>query len=321
MDVPLLLTIGAIALAAFAVITITVALQQLANTDASVNARLDTYLNDSALGVSETDLIGQRAPLSSRLNAAITRQSFAERIAQRLQRADLVITVPEYLLLRTGIPLVLAIIAILVWRDVIFVPIALVIGSIAPTFWMRGREQARNRAFSDQLADTLSMLVSSLRGGFSLLQGIKHVARESPNPTKSELERVIQEIQLGISINDALDHLVKRMESDDLDLIVTAIKINTRVGGNLAGILERISTTIRERSTLRREVRVITSMQRLSGYVVGLLPLGLALVIFAINPTYMARLFDPAILCIPIGAGVMSLAGFIIIQKIADIRV
>ena len=105
------------------------------------------------------------------------------------------------------------------------------------------------------------------------------------------------------------------------DLVVTAIKINARVGGNLTQILETISHTIRERSRLQREIRVITSMQRMSSYVIGLLPLGLALVIFAINPAYILRLFEPGwLLCVPIGAVISSVLGFVVIQRIVDIK-
>jgi tight adherence protein B len=166
------------------------------------------------------------------------------------------------------------------------------------------------------------MLAGSLRGGFSLVQSLANAAKESQEPTKSELRRVTQEIQLGLSLSQALENVVKRVESDDLDLVVTAIKIHSRVGGNLTTILENISTTIRERAKLRREIRVITSMTRLSSYIIGLLPFALGLIIFSINPQYMARLFQPGLtLCIPIGAFISSVAGFIIIQRIVDIKI
>jgi tight adherence protein B len=161
-----------------------------------------------------------------------------------------------------------------------------------------------------------------MRGGFSLVQSLSYVANDSQEPTKTELRRVFQEVQLGLNVSQALDNLVQRMESEDLDLVVTAIKIHARVGGNLTNILENISTTIRERSKLKREVRVITSMQRISSYVIGALPFALGLIIFSINPEYMARLFQPGwTLCIPIGAFVCAVLGFIVIQRIVDIKI
>jgi tight adherence protein B len=116
--------------------------------------------------------------------------------------------------------------------------------------------------------------------------------------------------------------MVTRLKSADLELVVTAIKINGRVGGNLTEILDSISVTIRERDKLRREVRVITSMQRMSSYIIGAMPPGLALMLFMINPEYIKKLFQPGItLCIPIIAVVFSVVGFLVIQKIADIKV
>ena len=208
------------------------------------------------------------------------------------------------------------------WRTLLVLPLALLLGYIVPIFWLRARRRRRNRDFNDQLAETLTLIAGSMRGGFSLLQSLAHTSKESQEPTKSELRRVTQEVQLGLSLNHALDNLVQRMESDDLELVVTAIKIHARVGGNLTLILENISTTIRERAKLRREIRVITSMQRLSSYVIGLLPLALALIIFSINPQYMLRLFQPGwTLCIPLGAAVSAVLGFILIQRIVDIKI
>jgi tight adherence protein B len=202
------------------------------------------------------------------------------------------------------------------------VPIAIGLGYLLPILWVRQRRNRRNHDFNDQLAETLSLTAASMRGGFSLIQSLANVSRDSQEPTKSELRRVGQEVQLGLSMTQALDNLVVRMESDDLDLVVTAIKIHARVGGNLTTILDNISTTVRERAKLRREIRVITSMQRISSYIIGFLPVGLALIIFTINPKYMMKLFDPGwTLCIPVGAVFFWIVGFMVIRKIVDIKI
>jgi tight adherence protein B len=259
---------------------------------------------------------------AEKLNAVIKRQSFAERIEQDLAQANLLLTVPEYLLIRLAVPLVLSIIALLLWRSILTVPFAMGLGYILPILWLRQRRRKRNRDFNDQLGETLSLTAASMRGGFSLVQSLANVAKDSQEPTKTELRRVGQEIQLGLSLTQSLDNLVLRMESEDLDLVVTAIKIHSRVGGNLTTILDNISTTVRERAKLRREVRVITSMQRISSYIIGFLPVGLALVIFTINPKYIMKLFEPGwTLCIPIGAVFFWIVGFMIIRKIVDVKV
>jgi tight adherence protein B len=319
MTTTLILSIGAALLTTLAVLTVLIALRSLLARD-TMSSRLDTFLS-ADLGTAGQETVSD-PQFAQKLNEAINRQNFAEQIARDLAQANLPLTVPEYLLIRIAVPLLLSLVALLVWRTVFVLPIALLVGFVVPIFWMRSRRRRRNRDFNEQLSETLTMIAGSLRGGFSLIQSVSNASKESQEPTKSELRRVTQEIQLGLSLSQALENLVKRVESEDLDLVVTAIKIHARVGGNLTNILENISTTIRERTKLKREIRVITSMQRLSSYIIGILPFALALIIFSINPQYMLRLFEPGwTLCIPIGAVVTSVAGFIIIQRIVDIKV
>ena len=321
MNTTMLLVISAALLTALAILTLLLALRSLLARDTGVSERLDLYLS-AGMALDADEAPPEEAMVAHKLNEAINRQDFAENITRELAQANLPLTVPEYVLLRIAVPLLLALLALYVWRSVLVLPIALLLGAVLPIFWLRARRRRRNRDFNDQLAETLTLIAGSMRSGFSLLQSVAHTSKESQEPTKSELRRVTQEVQLGLSINQALDNLVRRMESDDLDLVVTAIKIHARVGGNLTLILENISTTIRERAKLRREIRVITSMQRLSSYVVGLLPLALALIILSINPQYMLRLFQPGwTLCIPVGAAVSSVLGFILIQRIVDIKI
>lgn len=308
-------------LASVAMLAFMFGLRRILRSDVKVDSRLSTYL-EAEEGISEIDSAAASSPFAEKLNEVIKNQSFAERISLDLTQANVPLTVPEYILVRIGLPLLLAIVALLIWRSLLPVPVFVMLGYVLPIMWLRTRRRQRNRAFGDQLAETLALVAASMRGGFSLAQSLANVARDAPEPTKHELQRVGQEVQLGLSLPQALDNLVLRMESEDLDLVVTAIKIHSRVGGNLTVILETISTTIRERARLRREVRVITSMQRISSYVIGMLPIGLGLVIFAINPKYMMKLFQPGLtLCIPIGAVFFWLLGFIVIRKVVDIRV
>jgi tight adherence protein B len=320
MTLIMLLPILAASMAGLAVLTVVYGVRAMASRDANVDARMSTYVNTEA--ADNQSLAVFEAQFAEKINAVIKRQSFADRIEQELAQANLLLTVPEYLLIRLAVPLVLSIIGLLIWRSILLVPFAMGLGYMLPIFWLRQRRSRRNRDFNDQLGETLSLTAASMRAGFSLVQSLANVATDSQEPTKSELRRVGQEIQLGLSLTQSLDNLVLRMESEDLDLVATAIKIHSRVGGNLTTILDNISTTVRERAKLRREVRVITSMQRISSYIIGFLPVGLALIIFTINPTYIMKLFEPGwTLCIPIGAVFFWIVGFIIIQKIVDIKI
>jgi tight adherence protein B len=324
MDSTTLIILAVAAMAAITIIVLVIGLRYLVSERDPLASRMQAYLSDDVYGVDEAERVAAlpSARIAERLNESIGKRGFAQQIARQLEQANLPLKVPEWILLRIAVPLVLSLIALVIWRDLLVLPIALIIGFIAPILWLNSLRNRRSTLFGEQLAETLTMICGALRGGFSLSQALTMVAKEARQPTRSELERVTQEVRLGLSLNDALDNMVSRLKSTDLELVVTAIKINSRVGGNLTEILESISVTIRERDKLRREVRVITSMQRISSYVIGALPFGLATILFMINPNYMKKLFEPGItLCIPVGAAVCAVTGFLIIQKIADIKV
>jgi len=189
-------------------------------------------------------------------------------------------------------------------------------------FYLKHRRSRRRKLFQDQLPDVLTLLVSSLHAGYGTIYALKMITAEMPAPSSQEFERVIQEITLGYSIREALGHLVERMDSDDLDLVVTAIEIQSDVGGNLAEILGTIASTIQERIHLKAEVKVMTAQQRMSGYVVGGLPVLLGGILFFINPEYMKGLWVPGLPRIILAStAVMVVVGFAIIQKLLAIDV
>jgi len=153
--------------------------------------------------------------------------------------------------------------------------------------------------------------------------------REARPPLSTEFARVIREVNLGLPLDDALANLGRRMKSDDLDLMITAIAIQHQVGGNLAEILDTIAYTIRERVRIKGEIRTLTAQQRMSGYVVGFLPVALVLLLSVIAPTFMTPMLQspPSMLGFPLGlfilglGGLMMGIGFILIRRIVDIEV
>ncbi|MFV9504186.1 MAG: type II secretion system F family protein [Oscillochloridaceae bacterium umkhey_bin13] len=319
-----LLTSALIAGSGLAVLLLVWGLFSLQAGDRRVSNRLQRILEEgeqAILDPGDRDF-GPRSRLGAQLDQRLRNRSFARPIARQLEQANLPLSVAEWLTVRVSAPILLVALGLVIWRSYPVIPLALLIGLVAPTLWLRSLSHRRSQLFADQLAETLSMLVSGLRGGFSLPQALAMVSREAPEPTRSELRRMLEEMQVGLSLGEALDNLAARLTVEDLDLVATTIKINARVGGNLTAILESISTTIREREKLRREVKVITSMQRMSANVVGLLPPVLALLIYTINPDYMGRLFTPGwTLLLPISAGILALTGFLVIRKLADIKV
>jgi tight adherence protein B len=177
-------------------------------------------------------------------------------------------------------------------QNILAIPIFGLIGFILPKLWVSRRQAKRLKAFSDQLADTIVLMGNSLRSGMSLLQAMDMVAREGNPPISEEFGRVTREIGLGLSPQDALLHLVRRIRSEDLDLMVTAINVQHEVGGNLARILNTIAETIRERVKLKGEINTITSQQRMSGYILALLPVFVGGFLFLASPQYMRPMFS-----------------------------
>ncbi len=148
------------------------------------------------------------------------------------------------------------------------------------------------------------------------------VSRELPSPMSVEFARVVREIGLGLTIEEALAHMLQRVNSDDLDLVITAINIQHEVGGNLAEILDTISHTIRERVRIKGQIRAMTAQQRFSGYVISVLPVILGVVMFMINPGYIGRMFNETCgIIMLITGGFMIFAGYMVIRRITNIEI
>ncbi len=280
------------------------------------------------------DMIQNSVALAN-LNKGLEQRDFGANLARDIARADLRLKVSEFLAIwaasTLGIPLIL--IALGSFVSAFASPVTWVIGAVVgfmlPRFWLNRRRAGRLRAFNGQLADTITLIANALRAGSSFLQAVELVVRETRPPISIEFGRVIREVNLGLPFDQALENMLRRVRSDDLELMVTAISIQHQVGGNLAEILDSIAFTIRERVRIKGEIRTLTAQQRLSGYVVGFLPFGLTGILFLIAPTFMEPMFrkPPAILGLPAGvivlsiAGVAMLTGFMLIRRIVDIEV
>lgn len=181
--------------------------------------------------------------------------------------------------------------------------------------------QRRQKAFINQLGDMLTMIANALRAGFSFMQALDHIANEMDDPVKSEVRRVVMDVNVGLPLEDALNNMTERVNSPDFNLVVAAVLIQRQVGGNLAQILDTISETINERVRMRREISALTAQGKLSGMILGGLPIALAAVLQIIAPGYLAPLFNSDIGMMSIcGAGVLMLIGFLVIRRIVDIE-
>jgi len=269
------------------------------------------------------------------VDRAVEQRDWGSNMARELARADLQLRPSEFLAIRAGAiigaPLVVLLLGNTILpgiNNVLALLIAVVVGWWVPRFWLNRRKSKRLRAFNDHLADTITLVANALRAGASFLQAIELVVRETQPPISTEFNRVIREVNLGLPFEQALANMVRRVRSEDLELMTTAITIQHQVGGNLAEILDSIAYTIRERIRIQGEIRTLTAQQRMSGYVVAGLPIFLVLILSVIAPKFMEPMFGPPeVLGIPVGVivlavgGIMMAVGFLLIRKIVDIEV
>lgn len=191
-----------------------------------------------------------------------------------------------------------------------------------PFIMLQFCRKRRMKAFGQQLGDALTLAANSLRTGYSFTQAFDMVAREMLPPISTEFARTVKETNLGIPMEEALVNMAKRVNSKDFDLVITSVLIQRQVGGNLAEILDNIARTIRERVRIRNEIKTLTAQGRISGLIISLLPFGLAVAIYSINPEYISLLFVH-----PVGRTILAVAlagqviGILLIRRIVAIEV
>ncbi|MBK8431666.1 MAG: type II secretion system F family protein [Chloroflexi bacterium] len=301
----------------------------------NVNERLEQFTTQWDDQVVEESTSSNRREAVDRLDKAITSRNINafDKIKRNLARADIKLRVVEYIGALLLSSFGLGLVAFLFFgQSLIFALIGGIIGLQIPRYYVNASAKKRIRTFDEQLSDTLNLWVNSLRSGFSVLQGMEAIATELPPPVSREFERILQEIRLGIGMEAALANSLRRVPSEDYDMVITAINVQIEVGGNLTEILDTISFTIRERVRIKGEIRTLTSQGRASGWIITLLPIALGIALYMINREYIMEIFvnDYPYLwpdVIPCGwaviavAGIMIAAGGYAIQRIVDIEI
>jgi tight adherence protein B len=327
-----MLPIAVAGLAALAVLLIAVGVA-MSGGSGGVSARLERYARSAGDRAAATT--DRESMVSAGLTRLVERQGMTARLSTELARADLKLRPAEFVAAWIASPFLFVGGAVIMgfviagFRHPIALAVIFGIGAYFPRFYLKYRQGKRLKSFSDQLPDTITLLANSLRAGSSFLQGIELVTRESQPPISEEFERVVREMSLGVALQPALNNLVRRVASEDLELMVTAINIQSQVGGNLATVLDSIAYTIRERIRIQGEIKTLTAMQRYSGYVITLLPVGLAGILFLVSPSYISRMLqpEPSLFGLPAGivffliGGLSMFFGYVLIRRIVDIKV
>jgi tight adherence protein B len=300
--------------------------------EARVRARVKRFVTEEGEeDVTEAQQRRQlRESLFSQMDSRIAERSFLklsfQKLNQDISKADLRLTVTEFVLIQVsialGLGLVLWLVAPIHLLAYVLAPVGLVLGLVLPRSYLHFLGKRRVSRFEDQLPDTLSILASSVRGGFSLFQALQLIAREASEPARSEFLRVMQQVSLGAEMDDALAGLAKRIPTEDVDILVTAITLQHQTGGNLAHVLDIVATTVRERHRVEREIRGLTAQQRFSAILLGAMPFLLAGILYVISPSYIGHLFVWGwVLCMPVGAIILAILGMIIMRRISSIDV
>ena len=260
-------------------------------------------------------MLVERSNQQRRLNGGLT-------LAENLARADLKLRSSEFMMIQLG--LLLAGAAVTLWRFG-FGPQFVLVGVgcyLLPMRYVKYRQHRRLNELNARLPDAVGLISNALKAGLSLPQAIETVSHNAPKPIDAELSRVVREMNLGIGASRALANMVRRVGSQDLDLVVTAISIQTSVGGNLAKLLDTISLTIRQRIQVKTQIAALTAQARASGWIITLLPFVVAAILYFLTPSYFRSMLGDPLGLLMLGAAAVSIViGNVLIRRIVDLRV
>lgn len=300
-------------------------LQLLFLSDRKLEKRMKHYLDlqeRRGLDRKKFSLLVQMQLTKQRIRTQVLTKDKNQKLEVMLNRAGVPLKPEEYVLFQWIATALCGGLLFVLFGQVIFMIVGGGIGFFIPRWILAKKQRERILQFNENLPDMITTIVGSLRAGFSFPQALKTVAEEAGSPIKEEMETVLREMQYGSSIEDSLNDLKERMPSEDLDLMIQAILIQRQVGGNLATVLDKIVETIRDRTKIQRQITTLTAQGKLSGIVIGLLPLLLGVAIYLIEPSYMGTLFHhPVGIALVIGGVVSGVLGFVLIRKITTIEV
>ena len=269
----------------------------------------------------ETGGLASRRPRLVGFNRLLAGFGLGPGLAAALAQADLPLTAAEFILIALAAGVSGFLVGSLRGGPFLGLAVGLLCLTL-PVFFLRYRQGNRRKALTTQLPEMLTLMVGALRSGNGLTQALGVLADQMQAPMSAEVGRTMRGVSLGLPVQKALTDMAARVGTDEMDMVVTAINVQYEIGGNLAQTLETIGDTVRERLRIRREIQALTAQQRLTGYILAVLPIGLAFALYLIQPEYIGRLFEPGwIRLVPVAAGLMQVAGFLVIRRIVDIEV
>jgi tight adherence protein B len=314
----------ALAALVFALILCGVTMIFRPNPRRTLSKQLEGYTEFSKRNIEDDPT--ERVPLHVRLARSTEKVlgglQFWKNTALMIERADLPLRTGEVFYMQIGAALLLAAPAGLAGVFPLFTIILFVIGFFLPALWLKLKARKRQKAFAEQLPDTLVAMAASLKAGHSWNQAMETVIREGSEPTSREFGRVANEVRLGRPSDDAMQAMADRLGSIDFEFAVMSVNIQRQVGGSLADLLDQVGETVRQRQQFRRKVKALCAMGRMSAYTLVALPFVMALAIFAISPHYLEPLWTTSLGYVLVFGALSSITlGALILKKIVSFKV
>ena len=279
-------------------------------------------LVDNPLDPASSQILRDEGNEAAWIEALAARLPSLRTVDRMLQQAGMTWTLQTFVLLTLGFGVGLALSGLMLTQSFIGALVIAGIGALMPYMFVRFRRSKRLGAFEEQLPESIELIGRALRAGHPLSSGFKMAADDSPEPIAGELRRVFEEQRFGLPVPDSLLNLADRMGLMDVRILVTAILIQREVGGNLAEILDNLAKVVRERFTIRRQLRVFTAQGRMTGYLLAFLPFALFSILWSMNADYMRILFtDPMGKLVVIIGLVMQVVGYFWIRKVVNIEI
>lgn len=275
--------------------------------------RIDTIKKQSLFSYSS-----QKAEKKERQKLSI---EVPEKLKKYLVMSGVHLRPEEFLIIWLAIIVLPALIAIVLNKNIIIVFGLIGVGVISPPIFLMKMKKKKIQKFNIQLGDSLMIISNSLRGGFTFEQTLASISKDLPDPIGTEFQKIVREVELGEKLEKTMEDVAKKMESDDMELMNTAVAIQRQVGGNLADVLDNIGDTIRERIILKKNIKTLTSQGEISGKIIAALPIVLIVMISLVNREYMMPLFTTPLGYVLLGVSVfLEIVGYVMIKKLINIE-
>jgi tight adherence protein B len=252
----------------------------------------------------------------------VRRGNLEEAFLDRLEAAGLNMRVAEFVLISLGSAFIPPLLALIVTRNLLVAAVVVLLGTVAPFLYLSVRASRRQAKFEEQLPSTLQLLSGALQAGHSLQQAVDTVVHEAGDPIAGEFQRVLTEARLGRPLEEAFEAMATRTNSVDFKWTVMAIRLQRQVGGNLAEVLSTVSQTIRDRYSLKRQIKALSAEGRLSSLILSILPVVMFAALLLLNPVFLRPLFTTTMgIGMLVVAAVLMVLGVFWLKKITEIKV